>query len=597
MKNFKKILYLLTPYESKQAFFLLGMMLLMALLEMIGVLSIMPFMTVLVNTELIETNFLLSYSFQKSSILGIKTNQEFLFFLGVLVFLILIISLAFKFYTIYAQLRFTSTLNYSLAKRLVGGYLNQPYSWFLNRHSADLGKNILSEVGVVINQGLNPMLNLIRQSVVTFAILMILILVNPKLTFVVGSTLGIVYGLIYIFIRNFSHKIGQKRLEANKWVFTAINEAFGASKEIKVSGLEQEYIKRFSKPAKTLAQIQAMAGVISQSPRFALEAIAFGGMLLVVLYLMAQSTTFVDAVPIIALYAFAGYRLIPALQQIYASLIILRIVGPALDALHKDLKNMQLPLPQADQRVLPLNKNISLKNIYYHYPNTSRTALKDIHFNIPTHKTVGIVGATGSGKTTTVDIILGLLEPQQGTLEVDGKIINKQKLKAWQRSIGYVPQHIFLSDDTVAANIAFGIEHEQIDHKAVERAAKIAKLHEFVTSELPQKYQTTIGERGVRLSGGQRQRIGIARALYRNPQVLILDEATSALDNNTEKQVMNEIKKLGKNITIVMIAHRLSTVKECNFIILLDKGKLKGQGTFEELVEINDNFKVTASEL
>ena len=435
------------------------------------------------------------------------------------------------------------------------------------------------------------MLNLIRQSVVTFAILMILILVNPKLTFVVGLTLGIVYGLIYIFIRNFSHKIGQKRLEANKWIFTAISEAFGASKEIKVSGLEQEYIKRFSKPAKTLAQIQAMAGVISQSPRFALEAIAFGGMLLVVLYLMAQSTNFVDAVPIIALYAFAGYRLIPALQQIYTSLITLRIVGPALDALHKDLKNMQLPLPQVDQRVLTLNKNISLKNIYYHYPNTSRTALKDIHFNIPTNKTVGIVGATGSGKTTTVDIILGLLEPQQGTLEVDGKVINKQKLKAWQRSIGYVPQHIFLSDDSVAANIAFGIEHEQIDYKAVESAAKIAILHEFVTSELPQKYQTTIGERGVRLSGGQRQRIGIARALYRNPQVLILDEATSALDNNTEKQLMNEIKKLDKSITIVMIAHRLSTLKECSSIILLEKGRLKGQGKFEELAKINENFK------
>ena len=191
-----------------------------------------------------------------------------------------------------------------------------------------------------------------------------------------------------------------------------------------------------------------------------------------------------------------------------------------------------------------------------------------------------------------VDIILGLLEVQQGMLEVDGKEINKFNSKDWQRSIGYVPQHIFLSDDSVAANIAFGIQNENIDYKAVERAAKIARLHEFVADELPQKYQTTIGERGVRLSGGQRQRIGIARALYNNPKVLILDEATSALDNNTEKQVMNEIKKLEEDITLVMIAHRLSTVKECDSIILLEKGEIKAQGTFEELAKNNDDFRI-----
>ncbi len=591
MLTLKKLLYLLSNAERKRAAFLLFMILIMAMLEMVGVVSIMPFMAVLMNTSLIDTNILLKSAFENSIIFGVETKEQFLFLLGVFVFLILFISLAFKFFTVYIQLRFTSSLNYTLAKRLVAGYLNQPYSWFLSRHSADLGKSILSEVGLVVNQGLSPALNLIRQSVVTLAIMMVLIFVDLKLTLIVILTLGLSYSLIYFSIRDFIQKIGQKRLDANQWIFTSINEAFGATKEIKVSGLEQEYIKRFSLPAKSLAKIQALAGIISQSPRFALEAISFGGMLLVVLYLMAKSSTFVNVVPVIALYAFAGYRLIPAIQQIYVSTTLLRFIGPAIDNLQKDFKSMQIPSSQKTSKFLPLKKNITLRNIHYYYPNASQKALKDIDFTIPAYSSIGIVGATGSGKTTTVDIILGLLEPQKGSLEIDGTIIKKDNLKAWQRSIGYVPQHIFLADDTIAANIAFGTDPEKIDYEAVQRSSKTAKLHEFVTNDLPQKYHTTIGERGVRLSGGQRQRIGIARALYHNPQVLILDEATSALDNNTEKQLMNEIKKLDKNVTIVIISHRLSTVKECNSIILLEKGKLKGQGTFEELAKINENFK------
>ena len=208
---------------------------------------------------------------------------------------------------------------------------------------------------------------------------------------------------------------------------------------------------------------------------------------------------------------------------------------------------------------------------------------------------MGLVGPTGSGKTTTVDIILGLLESQKGTLEVDGKIITQQNSRSWQRSIGYVPQQIFLADDTVAANIAFGLELKDINQEAVEEVAKIANLHNFVMEELPKQYQTTIGERGVRLSGGQRQRIGIARALYHRPKVLVLDEATSALDNQTEQAVMDAINNLAKHITIILIAHRLSTVKKCNQIFLLEKGEIKNQGTFEELINTNENFRKSAN--
>jgi ABC-type multidrug transport system fused ATPase/permease subunit len=243
---------------------------------------------------------------------------------------------------------------------------------------------------------------------------------------------------------------------------------------------------------------------------------------------------------------------------------------------------------------MPFTQAITLNNIVYRYPNAATPALKDISFTIPAKSTVGLVGATGSGKTTTVDLILGLLDAQEGTLAIDGQMITENNKRAWQRAIGYVPQQIYLADDTVAANIAFGIEPEQIDQVAVERAAKIANLHEFVTSDLPQGYATTVGERGVRLSGGQRQRIGIARALYHNPQVLILDEATSALDNLTEQAVMEAVHNLGHDITIILIAHRLSTVKECDQIFLLEKGELKGRGRFEDLTRASERFRAMA---
>ena len=246
-----------------------------------------------------------------------------------------------------------------------------------------------------------------------------------------------------------------------------------------------------------------------------------------------------------------------------------------------------------NEGVLKLNKSIVLKNLCYDYPNASRTALKDINLIIPVKSTVGLVGTTGSVKTTTVDIILGLLEAQKGTLEIDGKIITKKNLRSWQRSIGYVPQHIYLADDTVEANIAFGLNNKDISQEGVEKAAKIANLHEFIIEELPKKYKTIIGERGVRLSGGQRQRIGIARALYHNPQVLILDEATSALDNKTEKAVMDAVNNLSKNITTILIAHRLKTVENCDIIFKLEKGRLIDQGKFNGIINTNKNSSQT----
>ena len=584
MQTFKKLLNLLTVRERKSAVFLLGMILIMALIDMIGVASILPFMAVLTNPGLIETNFILNSMFKASSIFGVENNKQFIFALGALVFSLLIISLTFKALTNYAQVRFVQMREYTIGKRLIESYLHQPYSWFLSRHSADLGKTILSEVQQLISDGMTPLMELIAKGMVTITLITLLIIVDPKLTLIVGLSLSTAYLIIFYFVSKYLNQSGSKRLINNQLRFTTVNEAFGAAKEVKIGGLEQAYIKRFSNAAQIYARVQASQRVIAQLPRFILEGIAFGGILLMILYSMSQTGNFNSALPIISLYVFAGYRLMPAVQQIYEAFTQLTFIAPSLDKLYDDLKNLKPFNENQDQDILPFNKSITLKNIHYNYPNPSRTILKDISLNISAKSTVGLVGATGSGKTTTVDIILGLLEPQKGTLEIDGKIIRKQNSRSWQRSIGYVPQQIFLADDTIAANIAFGLEPKEINQEAVEKASKIANLHEFVIDELPRKYQTTIGERGVRLSGGQRQRIGIARALYHNPQLLILDEATSALDNQTEKAVMDAIDNLDKNITIIQIAHRLNTLKKCDKIFLLEKGELKKEAKYDELI-------------
>ena len=585
MKIFKKLFFLLSPHERKRAGILLIMIIIMALLDMIGIASILPFIAVLTNPSLIETNIFLNTVYQASIKFGVETNQEFLFFLGVLVFLILITSLTFKALTTYVQVRFVYMQEYSIGKRLVEGYLHQPYAWFLSRHSADLGKTILSEVSQIIGNGIRPLMELIAKSILTIAIITLLFSIDPKLTLIVGLSIGLAYLLVFYFVRNFLNRSGKERLANNQLRFTAVSEAFGAIKEVKVGRLEKAYIQSFSNSSQNFARTIASSQVVAQLPRFILEAIAFGGILLMILYKMTQSGNFNDSLPIISLYVFAGYRLMPALQQIYTSLTQLTFVGPSIDKLHSDLKSLKPLNINHDEDVLTFNKEINLHHIHYNYPNTSRTALKDINLTIPLKSTVGLVGSTGCGKTTTIDIILGLLEPQKGTLEVDGKVITEQNSRAWQRSIGYVPQHIYLSDDTVMANIAFGVEPKDINHDMIKKVSKIANLHQFVTDELPKQYQTTIGERGVRLSGGQRQRIGIARALYHDPKVLILDEATSALDNQTEQAVMEAINNLNKKITIILIAHRLNTVKNCDIIYKLDKGQLISQGTYNELFQ------------
>ena len=574
MQILKKLLFLLGPNERKQAGLLLMMIILMALLDMVGVASILPFIAVLTNPNLIETNSTLNFMFQISSRFGVENDQQFLFALGVLVFLTLIISLSFKAITNYMLVKFVKMNEFNIGKRLIETYLHQPYSWFLNRNSADLGKTILSETQQIITSGMTPFMELIAKGMVVIAITTLLVVADPKLAIIVFFLLAGTYTIIFYFVRNYLNKAGKKRLINNQLRFTIVSEAFDAIKEVKAGGFEKSFIKLFSNSAKIFAQTQASSQIIAQLPRFILEIIAFGGILLIILYIMSQTGGLDTALPFIGLYVFAGYRLLPALQQCYISFTSLTFVSPSLDKLTNDLKNIKTFDDIPNQQTLIFKKNITLNNVYYSYPDSSRTALNNINLSVPIKSKIGLVGVTGSGKTTIVDLILGLLEAQKGTLEVDGKIITKHNVRSWQRLIGYVPQQIYISDDTVAANIAFCVEPKEIDHAAVQKSAKIANIHNFIIDELPKQYQTTIGDRGIRLSGGQRQRIGLARALYHNPEVIILDEATSALDNQTEKTIMDAVNNLSKNITIIQISHRLNTLKNCDVIFKLEKGHL-----------------------
>lgn len=594
MSLIKKIYSILSPDEKKRGVIVLFMILIMAFLDMLGVASIMPFMAVVSNPEVVDSNLILNSAYNLSQQFGVESIDDFMFLLGIAVFLILVFTLSFKALTVYLETRFCVMREYSIGKRLVEGYLNKPYSWFLMRNSADLGKNILSEVNQVIANALIPIMNIIAQSAVSIALLLLLIIVEPFLALSIGLILGITYALIFGVTKNLLSRIGKERLENNEARYVAVNESFGAAKEVKIGGLEQFYTERFSSPAETYAKSLATANITGQLPRFALELVVFGGMLMVILFLMNQNGDFSSAVPVMSLYALAGYRLMPSLQGIYTSVTQLRFATAALDSILVELKDIQSEPNLVNDIVdakFGLFKKITLKNVSYSYPNEDQPAIKNINLSISSESKVGFVGSTGGGKTTTVDLILGLLEPQVGTLEVDDKIIDGKNLKVWQSTIGYVPQNIYLSDDSIIANIAFGVSSEDIDYDSVERVAKIANLHEFIINKLPKKYQTKIGERGVRLSGGQRQRIGIARALYRNPRLLVLDEATSALDNLTEQAVMDAVNNLDKDITVIMIAHRLSTVKECDTIFFLEDGKLTGKGSFEELLKSNKSFQ------
>ena len=563
-------------------------MIIVAFFDVIGVASIMPFIATINNTELINSNKWLRFIYTN---LHFSNYLYFQLFLGCLFFLFLIFSIFLKAYSSYKQLRFTSFKEFVLSKRLIEGYLNQPYIWFLNKHSSELGNNILAEVNQVVGTAIIPLFNFISQLLVSVFLFSFLLFIDYKLALTVSFVLSFSYFIIYLYIKKKVNKLGSERVETNAGRFKIVHESFSGIKELKISGYEKTYVSQFSKYAEKYASVNAKIQIVVQIPRFAIEGVAFGGLILILLFLLNTKANLISSLPIIALYTMAGYRLMPALQQVYASLIQLKSAKFSLklisDSLNLVTKNYN---SYKDENIINFKSFIELNNVDFSYPNSDNPTLKKINLTIPSLSTVGIVGQSGSGKTTIIDLLLGLLQPQNGNLIVDNILINNLNTRSYQKNIGYVPQQIFLTDNSIASNIAFGINVDQINFEQVVKVAKIANLHDFIVNNMQYGYDTKIGERGVRLSGGQRQRIAIARALYHDPQLLVLDEATSALDNVSEHIVMEAISNLSGKITIIIVAHRLSTIKKCNNIFVIDKGEIIGEGTYEYLTKNNYNF-------
>lgn len=599
LETIRKLFDLLSFSERKKLYLIFAALLGVAFVEMMGIASILPFMAVVANPDIIHSNRWLNQAYD---LLGLKSEQSFLLFLGIMMLGILVFANLLKALTVWWTLRYDNRLLYTLGRKLLATYLARPYEFYLNRNTAELGKNILTETRTVIAGVLSPGMQALASSIISIFILALLVVVNPLIAFAIFLVLGGSYAVIYWLVQHRLTDLGYEQVEASAMKHKASAEALAGIKDLKILGREIVFLERFAVHAQRHAWHNATVGIISQLPRYFLEIVAFGGILLIVLFNLGSRQTASAIIPLLALYAFAGYRLLPALQQFFASVSVVRFGLPALDLVHQDLVGARSTVePEValveinmEINVLPFTREFAIRNIDYFYPGSEDPSVKDICLSIVPNTAIGFVGATGSGKTTTVDIILGLLRPTSGQLLVDGVEISDTNLTRWQRNLGYVPQHIYLCDDTIMRNIAFGVPDKEVDMDAVVRVSRIANLHTFIERDLPDQYQTVIGERGLRLSGGQRQRIGIARALYHDPKVLIMDEATSALDGITEEAVMEALRNLLGKKTVIMIAHRLTTVKDCDRIYHLDRGQIVNQGTYQELLASSKWFQAAA---
>jgi ABC-type multidrug transport system fused ATPase/permease subunit len=595
-KILKMMLELLNHNEKKRLLTLLIITFFVSIFDVAGVASIAPFFSLVSQPEIIETNNILSnifYFFGFNDVNSSEDIQNFLIIVGVFVFIFMVTSLSMKAWSIYMLERFAQSCNFNISKNFVENYLRQDYSWFLNKNSASIGKNILSEVNAVVSGILLPGLMLFASISSVIVIILGLFILDPLLATNVFIPLIGIYLIFTLVAKKYLTNIGEDRVLANEERFRIVQSGFSAIKELKVSNLEHTLLEDYEDPAMRFAKHTATQHIIGKLPRYFIEMIAFGGVLALVVFLIISNGDFNSILPILVLYAAAGYRMMPSLQQVYAQLTTIRFSEPALQTLYKELDEMDLKEESKlikQTKELEYTKSLLLENINYKYPSSEKNTISDLSLEIPYGSKVGFVGPTGSGKTTVIDIILGLLEPSDGKIIVDNNILDRSSHASLRSMIGYVPQTIFLRDGTVSENIAFGIDKKDVDIKMVKKAAEIAEISMHIEG-LPNGYETQVGERGVKFSGGQRQRIGIARALYQNPRILILDEATSALDGITEEKVVNHIMNSLNNITIITIAHRLSTIKNCDEIFILDEGKLRGKGNYNSLIENNELFQ------
>ena len=571
----------MTNHERYELFKLFGIVLLASFFDVLGIASFMPFFMVLANPSIITSN---TYMAGFIDFFDLNDVAELVFFLAWSIFFTVLISIAFRAYVSWAILRFTNLQSHRLSIRLIKNYMQKPYEWFLSRHSGELSKTALSEVAQVVNGILIPIVNVITQSILVVAILTFLLLIEPKIALFSILFFGIIYIIFYSLIRKYLLRLGKERTVGNKNRYQTLTECFGGIKEIKTRDLELFYVKRYELASYKFFNAQIASQLVAQLPRFFLEAIVFGGILLLITILLPKNGNIADILPTIGTYILGGFRIMPSIQAIYSNLSSLRFSSPLINSISNDLTEVNFTSKDlSSNKTLNLKKSIRLECVSYSYPISRANSLNNLSIEIISGSCIGVAGLSGAGKTTAMDIILGLLKPQSGKLIVDSQQITSDLLISWRSNIGYVSQNVFLTDETLAKNIAFGLDDDAISWDALFKASKTADLHEFIVNDLPDGYDTMLGERGVRLSGGQRQRIAIARALYREPKLLVLDEATSALDNITESNVIKNISNLKNGITTLIVTHRLSTIKSCDYILFLKSGALHASGTYDEL--------------
>lgn len=580
--------------ERRNAWIVLGVIILAALSSAAMVGSVMPFLSVLSDPARIADVPSLAWAFEVGKF---TSDFGFLMALGVASLFVILISNLLQILRTWAVARFALMRIYTLSHRLLAAYLRQPYEYFLDHHSGEMCTQILSESQEAVNQFFRPAGEVIASTLTVVMIVAVLLWVDPFVALIAFTVLGSLYGGTFLLSRQLIKRSGEIRAASNRERFRLANEALCAVKDIKLLGRENAYVDRYRAPAQRMARAMVTIRVLGEIPQYVMQAVGFGGGILLCLLLLdptelATGQALGGILPLLGVFAFAGQRLLPELSRLYQGLTLLNAGAAAVDAVHRDLlgKNND-DLPRQLAAPLGLKTEFQLKNVSYSYPSADHSGLRDISFSIRAGEKIGVVGSTGAGKTTLADIVLGLLRAHKGALFADGIEITDENLRAWQQTVGYVPQDIFLTDASVAENIALGLPPEEIDADRIRAAASIAQIDAFVMEDLPHGYQTIVGERGVRLSGGQRQRIGIARALYHDADLIVFDEATSALDNLTEQEVMAAVEALPGDKTILMIAHRLSTVKACNRIIVIDKGWIVGFDTWEVLIADNPTFQ------
>ncbi|QVL50284.1 MAG: ABC transporter ATP-binding protein [Thiocapsa sp.] len=591
----------LSPAQRWQLVKFQFLAILMAFSEIIGIISIAPFIAIVADPSRIDQQGILATLYQWS---GAQSSNQFLIYLGVSVLIVLSLSTLVSIFGNYVTARYSHRFHADLSNRLFSYYLNRPWLYHAVTPSNVLFNRAVSEASRVSQNVIAPLLRANASAVFSLTMIAGLIVTDPAVAAFGFVIFGLTYLIIFRTVRG-RLKGGGKRLgEVNKTLWKIMAEGFGGIKDVILLGRQETFVSSHRKLSLVVADIKVQQDTLGVTPKYLIQLVAFGLMISLVLYVLyTRDGELGSALPLLAVYAFAAFKLLPAFQQMYLFTTKIQGALPAFRAIEGDLL-ASLSDPGFGARSsgkvgsrgtpIPLKVGVRFENVCFRYPGKQDLAVDRLDLTIPARKVVGLVGPSGAGKSTLIDLLLALVEPESGRIYIDEKELTQNNKRGWQDSLGFVPQRIFLSNASIRENIAFGLPTEQIDEERVQAAIRMAHLDELILS-LPEGANTRVGERGVQLSGGQAQRIGIARALYHGTDVLILDEATAALDGITERLVMDAIHDFSGSKTILIIAHRLTTVKQCDFICVMQNGRIVDNGTFDELLERNELFRGMAN--